>query len=179
MKRSHAISMLITAAAAVSLAACGSSSKPSSASTTTTSGTTGTSTSSTPGSPTSTVAKAKAVVTLRLRRNAKLGKRIIVTPAGKTLYLYVPDGSSTTSKVPAAIKANWPPQVAPAGAFRVGAGVSRAKVAVNTQSDGVRQVAYNRHLLYTFIGDTKPGDVTGQGLGGVWYAVLATGVQAT
>ncbi len=178
MKRSHAISMLITAAAAVSLAACGSSSKPSSASTTTTSATTATSTSSTAASPTSTVAKAKTVVTVRLVRNTKLGKQILVNPAGKTLYLYVPDGSSTTSKVPAAIKANWPPMTAPAGTIGVGAGVSLAKVAVDKQTDGVRQVAYNRHLLYTFIGDTKPGDVTGQGLGGVWYAVLATGVKA-
>jgi predicted lipoprotein with Yx(FWY)xxD motif len=118
-------------------------------------------------------------VTVRLVRNTKLGEQILVNPAGKTLYLYVPDGSSTTSTVPAAIKANWPPTTAPAGTIGVGAGVSLAKVAVHKQSDGVRQVAYNGHLLYTFIGDTKPGDVTGQGLGGVWYAVLATGVKAT
>ena len=178
MKRTHAISMLITAVAVVSLAACGSSSKSSSASTTTTGAITSTSPSSTAAPPPSTVAKAKAVLTLRLLRNAKLGKQILVNPARKTLYLYVPDGTSTTSMVPAAIKANWPPKTAPAGTIGVGAGVSLAKVAVHKQPDGVRQVAYNGHLLYTFIGDTKPGDVTGQGLGGVWYAVLATGVKA-
>ena len=177
MKRTHAISMLVITTAVVSLAACGSSSKPSSGSTTTTSATTGTST-STAAPPPSSVAKPKTVLTLRLLRNAKLGKQILVTPAGKTLYLYVPDAMSTTSTVPAAIKANWPEWTAPAGTIGVGAGVIRAKVAVHKQADGVRQVAYNGHLLYTFIGDTKPGDVTGQGLGGVWYAVLATGVKA-
>src|SRR5207237_2579133 len=125
------VSMLIITAAVVSLAACGSSSKSLSASTTTTSGTSSVSTSSTAASPPSTVAKAKTVLTLRLLRNAKLGKQILVNPAGKTLYLSVPDGMSTTSTVPAAIKANWPPKTAPAGTIAVGAGVSRATVAVH------------------------------------------------
>ena len=49
---------------------------------------------------------------------------------------------------------------------------------MHKQPNGVQQVAYNGHLLYTFVADTKPGDAAGQGLGGVWFAVLATGDKA-
>jgi predicted lipoprotein with Yx(FWY)xxD motif len=160
VRRLHVISVLITAVAVVSLASCGSSAKPSSSSTSTT------------GS------KKKPFVTLRLAQNAKIGTRILVNPAGKTVYLYTPDGSGTTTKVPAAIKKTWPAKVAGAASIAVGPGLDRVKLVVHKQADGVRQVAYNGHLLYTFVGDTKPGDANGQGLGGVWFAVLATGAKA-
>ena len=160
MKRRHVISVLITAVAVLSVAACGSSSKPSSSSTS------------------STVAKKKALVTLRLAKNAKLGKQILVNPAGKTVYLYTPDGDGKTSKVPAAIKSSWPPKIAGAASITVGAGLDRTKLVVHKQPNGVQLVAYNGHLLYTFVGDKKPGDATGQGLGGVWFAVLSTGAKA-
>jgi predicted lipoprotein with Yx(FWY)xxD motif len=32
-------------------------------------------------------------------------------------------------------------------------------------------VTYNDKPLYTFVGDTKSGDTTGQAVGGVWYIV--------
>jgi predicted lipoprotein with Yx(FWY)xxD motif len=37
------------------------------------------------------------------------------------------------------------------------------------------QVAYNGWPLYFFSGDSSPGDTNGQGQGGVWYVVDATG----
>jgi predicted lipoprotein with Yx(FWY)xxD motif len=158
VKRRHIISVLVTAAAVVSLAACGSSSKSS--------------------STTTTVSKKKALVTLRLAQNAKIGKPILVNPIGKTVYLYTPDGSATTSKVPAAIKATWPAKVAGATSISVGPGIDRAKLVVHKQANGARQLAYNGHLLYTFVGDAKAGEANGQGLGGVWFAVLANGDKA-
>jgi predicted lipoprotein with Yx(FWY)xxD motif len=161
LKRRPVISVLVTAVAVLSAAACGSSSKPSSSSPTST-----------------TVAKKKALVTLRLAQNAKLGKQILVNPAGRTVYMYTPDGDSKTSKVPEAVKASWPPKVAGASSITVGPGLDRAKLVVHKQPKGVQQVAYNGHLLYTFVGDKQPGDATGQGLGGVWFAVLSTGAKA-
>jgi len=163
VKRWHAISVFITAAAVLSLAACGRSSKLSSGSSTST---------------TVSKTKAKPLVTLRLAENAKIGKKILVNPAGRTVYLYTPDGSGTISTVPDAIKKTWPPKVAGATSITVGAGLDRAKLVVHKQPSGVQQVAYNGHLLYTFVADTKPGDAAGQGLGGVWFAVLATGDKA-
>jgi hypothetical protein len=35
--------------------------------------------------------------------------------------------------------------------------------------DGGDQVRYNDRPLYTFAGDKKPGDTTGQGIGGEWF----------
>jgi predicted lipoprotein with Yx(FWY)xxD motif len=160
VKRWHVISVLITAAAVVSLAACGSSSKASSSSSST------------------TVSKTKAIVTLRIAKNAKLGKQILVNPAGKTVYLYTPDGTGTKSTVPEAIKKTWPAKVAGSSSITVGPGLNRAKLVVHKQASGVQQVAYDGHLLYTFVGDKKPGEANGQGLGGVWFAVLATGAKA-
>jgi predicted lipoprotein with Yx(FWY)xxD motif len=50
-------------------------------------------------------------------------------------------------------------------------------------SDGVTQVAYNRHPLYTdagakgfgLVGDRKPDDVKGQKFAGSWYVVSPSG----
>ena len=93
-----------------------------------------------------------------------------------TVYLFVPDGTATTSAVPEGIKANWPPVVAD-GTPVVGAGVDAALLAVAAQPDGTQQVAYNGHLLYTFISDVAPGDANGQDLGDVWYVLSPAGEQ--
>ena len=152
---------LVIVGAVVAVAACGSSSKPSTpaapASTSTTynaypSASTTTTTSGPAATPTTT---------LKVVKNTKLGQ-IIVAASGKTVYLYVPDGTSTTSNVPAGIKAAWP-AVTVSGAAAVGAGLDKAKLAVETQPDGTKQVSYGGHLLYTFTGDSGPGAASGQG----------------
>jgi predicted lipoprotein with Yx(FWY)xxD motif len=76
--------------------------------------------------------------------------------------------------VPAGIKSLWPP-VLSKGAVIVGSGLTATKLATDRQTDGTNQVSYNGHLLYTFANDKAPGDANGQGLGGVWYALTATG----
>jgi predicted lipoprotein with Yx(FWY)xxD motif len=90
-----------------------------------------------------------------------------------TVYLYDPDGTSTTSQVPVGIKANWPPVTATDAT--AGTGLDASKIKLETQSDGTKQVTYNGHLLYTFVGDKAAGDANGQGLGGVWYVLTADG----
>ncbi len=45
------------------------------------------------------------------------------------------------------------------------------------QADGTQQLAYNGHLLYLFVGDKAAGDANGQGLGGIWYVLSASGAQ--
>ena len=106
--------------------------------------------------------------------NATLGQTILVDASGRTVYLFVPDGSSTRSTVPAAIKANWP-AVASTTAVRAGSGVQANAISVLTQADGTRQVAYAGHLLYTFVGDQRTGDTNGQGFAGNWYVVSPNG----
>lgn len=171
---------ILMVGAVVSIAAC--SSSKSSTSTTTT--VLGASTSSSPttaaGSPTSvstsTTSGSAARAALAVATNAKVGTKIIVAASGKTVYLYMPDGSSTTSKVPAALKAVWP-AVTASGTPTVGAGLDQSKLVLEPQPDGTKQVAYNGHLLYTFRGDAAPGSAAGERLGGIWFVLSTAGAK--
>jgi predicted lipoprotein with Yx(FWY)xxD motif len=107
--------------------------------------------------------------------NTKLGKQVVVDSAGKTVYLYEPDGSDSTSQVPTGIRSTWPAVAAPAGAPKVSSELDSSKVGTQTQPDGTKQISYNGHLLYTFAGDSAPGDAGGQGLGGVWFTISPAG----
>ena len=49
----------------------------------------------------------------------------------------------------------------------VGAGVT-GNLSVIERPDGTYQLAYNGKPLYLWARDTKPGDVNGDGVGGVW-----------
>jgi predicted lipoprotein with Yx(FWY)xxD motif len=167
MKRRPFLSTLFISATVVALAACSSSSKTSTPATTP---------ATTAAAPTTVASSPTA--TLRVVTNSKLGKPIIVDAAGKTVYMYVPDGSSATSKVPAALASLWPPVVV-SGAVIAGPGLTAAKLASDRQKDGATQVSYNGHLLYTFSNDKAAGAATGQGLGNVWYVLTPAGEKAT
>src|SRR5262249_10546587 len=100
--------------------------------------------------------------TIGLANNATIGQPVLVDSTGKTIYYFVPDGTSGQSRVPTQFKPNWPP-VTSMATPTAGSGLDDTKIGVATQSDGTRQVTYNGHLLYTFINDNAPGDVNGQG----------------
>jgi predicted lipoprotein with Yx(FWY)xxD motif len=106
--------------------------------------------------------------------NATIGQPILVDGQGLTVYMFEPDGTNTTSQVPAAIAANWPP-VAVTGSPTAGDGADQSLLGSATQADGSSQATYNGHLIYTFAGDSAPGDAAGQGLGGVWFVLSAAG----
>lgn len=172
MKAAHLISTALLGAVVV-LAGCSSSSK-SPAAATTPIGATTTTPSTVPGAATTIATPTNP--TLRAATNVTLSKEIIVDRAGRTVYMYVPDAASKTSRVPAALKTLWPAVLAP-GAAIVGTGLSASKLAVDLQTNGSHQVAYNGHLLYTFSQDTAPGDAKGQGLGRIWFALSPLGVK--
>ena len=150
------------AAAALVVAACGGSSAGS--------GTTA-------GSSHPASAAAPAAASSAQLKTAKVGGVTVLTNAkGFVLYSFVPD-TATTSKCNGACAKYWPPVKAPASA---GSGVT-GKLTVITRSDGAKQAAYNGHPLYTYVGDTKPGEAKGNGLnlsGGVWHEVVASGAAA-
>jgi predicted lipoprotein with Yx(FWY)xxD motif len=152
-------------------AACSSSSTPAATSTSSSSSAT---TTSTPAATTSSSSAASSATTVALATNATIGQQILVDGQGKTVYLFIPDGTSTTSKVPDAIKSTWP-AVTAAGTASPGAGLDAAKLTTAAQADGTLQVLYNGHLLYNFAGDAAAGDAKGQGLGGNWYVLSASG----
>src|SRR5215472_16448095 len=82
---------------------------------------------------------------------------ILVTSGGLPLYFYRPD-TAATSLVTGGVAALWPPLTS---AAPTAAGASGHLTVVNDAHG--HQVAYNGHLLYTFISD-HPGQVTGQGV---------------
>jgi predicted lipoprotein with Yx(FWY)xxD motif len=142
------------AVAAAALAACGSSATSSS----------GTST----GSP--------AAVASGTVQTAKIGGVTVLTSSkGFTLYTFAPD-TSTTSKCTGTCAANWPPVHGPVTA----AGVKGAFGTI-TRSDGSTQATFDGHPLYTFVGDTAPGQAKGNGLnaaGGLWHEITTSGTAA-
>jgi len=92
----------------------------------------------------------------------------LVGPDGLTLYLFEQDDGLTSACTDACADA-WPPLVAD-GDPVAGDGVDAALLEV---AEG-GQVAYNGHLLYTFSGDSAPGDATGVGIPS-WFPVDAAG----
>lgn len=83
---------------------------------------------------------------------------ILVDSHGLPLYYYRPD-SAAKSQVSGELARLWPPLVS---AMPTVTGASASKLTAVSDSHG-QQVAYNGHLLYTFVSD-RSGQVTGQGV---------------
>jgi predicted lipoprotein with Yx(FWY)xxD motif len=149
------------AAAALMIAACGSSA----------------STTSTPAAaPAATTSGAAAASGTTLKTATIGGVTVLTNAQGFTLYWFAPD-TSTTSKCNGSCATFWPPVKGPATA---GPGVT-GKLGTITRADGSTQATYNGHPLYTYKGDTAPGQDKGNGLnlsGGLWHDVTASGGAA-
>jgi predicted lipoprotein with Yx(FWY)xxD motif len=59
---------------------------------------------------------------------------------------------------------SWPPYAASAGTKASGKGMS-----IIERKDGSLQWAKDGAPLYFWVGDSEPGDTTGDGVGGVWH----------
>jgi predicted lipoprotein with Yx(FWY)xxD motif len=110
-------------------------------------------------------------------KTAKIGAATVLTNAkGFTVYWFAPD-TSTKSNCNGSCARYWPPVKGPVTA---GPGVT-GKLGTITRSNGTKQATYNGHPLYTYVGDTAPGQDKGNGLnlsGGLWYAVKVSGSAA-
>ena len=104
------------------------------------------------------------------------GATVLANAKGFTLYSFAPD-TATKSNCNGSCASFWPPVKGPATA---GPGVTGTLTTI-TRSDGSMQAAYDGHPLYTYVGDTAPGQAKGNGLnlsGGVWHVVPASGGAA-
>ena len=102
--------------------------------------------------------------------DSDLGK-ILADSDGKVLYLFTKD-SGTTSACAGDCANAWPPLHGPS---EPGEGLDDEDFATITGTDGKPQTTFYGHPLYYFSGDSAPGDINGQGVGGVWWAVDAEG----
>jgi predicted lipoprotein with Yx(FWY)xxD motif len=96
-------------------------------------------------------------------RVGAMTETILVNSKGLPLYYY-PADTATKSQVSGGLAQLWPAVVA---AKPTESGVKGTVTSV--REPGGRQVAYNGHFLYTFVGDL-PGHVTGQGISDFFVA---------
>jgi len=108
----------------------------------------------------SPAASAAAGTTVKVANSASMGK-ILTNAAGMTLYTSSKDTTGTSNCTGGCATA-WPP-LAFTGS---GTPTGTTDLSVITRADGTKQVAYKGKPLYTFASDTKPGDTTGEGVGG-------------
>jgi predicted lipoprotein with Yx(FWY)xxD motif len=163
LKGRNGLRMLLTlpavAAAAAVLAACSSS------------GTTSTS-----GGSSSTSTSSPAAATAGTLKTTTIGGATVLTNSkGFTLYSFAPD-TPTKSNCNGTCAQNWPPVQGPATASGVKGTFGTIK-----RSDGSVQATFDGHPLYTFVGDTAPGQARGNGLnaaGGLWHEITTSGTAA-
>jgi predicted lipoprotein with Yx(FWY)xxD motif len=98
---------------------------------------------------------------------------ILTDGSGNTLYLFEQDQGTTTSCT-TGCSSTWPALTA-TGTPTAGDGVEDSLLGTAKQGDGSMQVTYNGHLVYRYSGDTAPGQTNGEGIGGVWFVVSASG----
>jgi predicted lipoprotein with Yx(FWY)xxD motif len=101
---------------------------------------------------------------------------VLTGPNGMTLYTHAGD-SATASTCTGACAAAWPP-LATTSQPTAGTGVT-GQLGTLTRADGTTQVTYRGLPLYYWEGDTKAGDVTGNGVEGFSVATLGGAAPVT
>jgi predicted lipoprotein with Yx(FWY)xxD motif len=101
------------------------------------------------------------------------GVRVLADGKGFTLYWFAPD-TPASSACNGTCAAYWPPVT---GTPSAGPGVT-GRLGTIRRADGSTQATYDGHPLYTYVGDTAPGQANGNNLnlnGGLWHQVPASG----
>jgi predicted lipoprotein with Yx(FWY)xxD motif len=113
---------------------------------------------------------ARHSVHVHAARNATLGKRIVVTASGRTLYTLSAEVHGRFICTGPCL-GTWHPLKVPAGGTVEGV----AHLGVIRRPDGRRQATFNGRPLYTFDMDTRAGQVGGEGFKdvGTWHAAVA------
>jgi predicted lipoprotein with Yx(FWY)xxD motif len=109
-----------------------------------------------------------------LLKIASISRVSVLTNArGYTLYWFVPD-TPAKSTCYGTCAVYWPPVI---GTPTAGPGVT-GKLGTIRRSDGAAQVTYDHHPLYTYVGDSAPGQANGNSInlnGGLWHEMTVSG----
>jgi predicted lipoprotein with Yx(FWY)xxD motif len=169
MKHSRTILFsALSLALALLIAACGSSTTPSGGG-----GPYGGSSNS-KATPTSTTGSASAM-TMKTATLTVGGKSMVVLTNAQGMTLYYRTSDTPTSICSGGCASAWPPVL------------SKTMPSVSAKLPGTlslmndangSQVAYNGHPLYTYSGDSAPGQANGEGFGNIWF-VAPTDLPAT
>ena len=93
---------------------------------------------------------------------------VLADAKGLTLYWYAKD-TKMTSACTGSCATAWPPVI---GKPEAAMGVRLVgKFGTINRANGVLQATYKGHPLYTYAGDSAPGQVKGNGVGGIWHVL--------
>ena len=153
--------------AVLGLAACGSTTTAGSAS------------SPAPTSPGGAATSSPAAASALAVRTTSLGP-VLVDARGRTVYLLTADTPGHSSCASSCLR-YWPAVPPGASTPTTLPGIT-ATIGTTATMAGGKTLTAGGWPLYTFVQDSKPGDVTGQGVkafGGTWYAVSPAGKAVT
>src|SRR5437588_6712934 len=123
------------------------------------------------GSPTPSSSGPSTIKTASLTIN---GKSVTVLTNSQGLTLYYRTSDTASSVCSGGCASAWPPVIA--SSTPSASSSLPGKLGLLSDANG-SQVTYNGHPLYTYSGDSSPGQSNGQGVGGVWF-VVTTGLTA-
>lgn len=92
----------------------------------------------------------------------------LVAANGMTLYTFANDKPGISNCI-GVCATNWPPYSVTATTPLTAASGITGTLDTITRADGSMQLTYNSIPLYFWHLDSKPGDTTGNGFGGVWF----------
>ncbi len=87
---------------------------------------------------------------------------VLADASGMTLYVFDKDTDGVSACYDKCA-ANWPPMIAAAGA------TTDDDFGLTERKDGTMQWTYYGKPLYLWVKDTKPGEMTGDGVNDVWH----------
>lgn len=93
------------------------------------------------------------------------GRNVVADSADMTLYIFDPDNGGESVCYDDCARV-WPPMIVPEGTQ------VKEPVGLTTRKDGAQQITLDGMPLYYYVGDAKPGDITGDGVGGVWHIIV-------
>jgi predicted lipoprotein with Yx(FWY)xxD motif len=102
---------------------------------------------------------------------------VLTDGQGMTLYYLKTDNASKVTCT-GSCATTWPPSTVSGSVPAAGSGVTGTLGTIANPS-GSKQLTYMGWPLYTYSGDSAPGQANGQGTGGVWFAMTSDGPTAS
>jgi predicted lipoprotein with Yx(FWY)xxD motif len=102
---------------------------------------------------------------------------VLVNSSGMTLYMLSADKGGKVTCASSPCTGIWPPLLV-SSTPTAGSGVTGSLLGTASTPSGMMQATYNKWPLYTYSGDSSPGQANGQGIrsfGGVWHPLAASG----
>jgi predicted lipoprotein with Yx(FWY)xxD motif len=124
------------------------------------------------GSP-SVAPAAGAAALVTVAESGQVGAHL-VDAEGRSLYVFLEDSPGTSACEGPCLDA-WPPATVEAGVSLVAGDGVTAELGTLERDDGSLQLTLDGMPLYRYAADAGPGQVTGEGVGGVWFVARPDG----